>query len=124
MQNGLAFLDEGAFLHVGKQHDLFQLFDRELVCDIEATDALDFVAEKLNTVGVVVGEGKHIDQTTTDGKLPWLHHEIDALKLVFIEHIGEKVEVDFVAHLDFEGVFGQELTGEDLFTQSLGITDD
>ncbi|PUU97237.1 hypothetical protein DCD76_19190, partial [Acinetobacter baumannii] len=76
LQDGFALLDEGAFLHIGQQHNLFQLLNRKLVGDVETADAIHLVAEKLDAVGVVVGEGKHIDQTATDGKLPRLHHEI------------------------------------------------
>ena len=60
LQDGLAVLDEGPFLHVGQQHNLFQLLNRELVGDVEAADAVDFVSEELDTIWVVVGERKHI----------------------------------------------------------------
>ena len=123
LQDGLAFLDEGAFLHIGQQHDLFQFLDRKLVGDVEAADALHLVAEKLDAVRVVVGEGKHIDQTATDGELPRLHHEIHILKLVVVEQIGEEIEVDFLADFEFEGVLGQEFARENLLAQSLWITD-
>ena len=87
-----------------------------MVGDVEATDAFDLVAEELNTVGVVVGEGKHVDQTATDGKLSRLHHEIDVLKLVVVKQVGEEIEVDLLADLKLKGVLGQEFTGEDLLT--------
>ncbi len=121
LQDGLAFLDEGAFLHVGQQHDLFQFLDGELVGDVEAADAVHLVTEEFDAVGVVVGKRKHVDQAATDGELPRLHHEIDVLELVFVEQVGEEIEVHLVAHLDLEGVLGQQLAGEYLFAQCFGV---
>ena len=123
LQDGLAFLDEGAFLHVGQQYNLFQFLDRKLVGDVEAADAFHLVAEKLDAVRVVVGERKHIDQAATYGKLPRLDDEIHVLKLIVIQQIGEEIQIDLFPDLKFEGVFGQEFACENLFAQRLGITD-
>ena len=114
LQDGLAFLDESAFLHVGQQHNLFQLLNRKLVGDVETADTFHLVEIKLDTVRIVVGEGKHIDQAASDGELPRLDDEIHVLKLVVVQQIGEEIEVDFFPDFEFEGVFGQKFACEDL----------
>ena len=81
---------------------------------IEYTDAIHLVAEELDTVGIVVGEGIHVDQAATDGKLAWFHHEIHVFKTIFVKQIGKEIKVDLIALLHFESVLGQQFTGEDL----------
>ena len=67
-------------LHSSDDVHAVELFDGELGGGVEGAERVDNIAEELNAVGVLRGQGIDIHDTTAHGKLSTLNHEVLALE--------------------------------------------
>src|SRR5690606_13741262 len=92
LQDGNIAFGEELRLHVGQNGDAVDFVDRELVFNIEGTDAFDGVAKELDAVRQIVGERENIYNTPAHGELSGLINEVDPLKIVFDEKFIDKID--------------------------------
>ena len=67
---------------------------------VERTDGLHLVAEKVDTVGKLVGERENVEDTATEGVLPRLIYIVDLLEAILVQHVGDKHIIQLLAHAD------------------------
>ena len=91
---------------------------------VERTDGLHLVAEKVDTVGELVGERENVEDTASEGVLPRLIYIIDLLEAILVQHVGDKHIIQLLAHVDLQGIFLQYFPRHDSFRQGVRIRDD
>ena len=73
---------------------------------VETAQRLYGVVEELDAEGEFVGVGENVDDAATHSILSGLHDEVDTFELVFLEHVDDKIHVQFAVLDNLESVFG------------------
>ena len=89
-----------AGIEVGNDLHPVEFVGRELARNVETADRVHLVAEKVDTVGKLVGERENVEDTATEGVLPRLIYIIDLLEAILVQHVGDKHIIQLLAHAD------------------------
>ena len=96
------------------------LFFRKLCFHLKRTDAVDFLAEEVDTVRIFRSKRKHIEDASAHGKLPRLIHVIDMFKPVFHQRFGYFFGFNLLPYAQRERILVQRLAGNHFLSQCIG----
>ena len=84
-------------------------------------DRIDFVAEQVDSVGLVIGKRKDVDNSAAHRILPRFINELDALETVIGENLLDRRSRQRIAYTDRENALPQALHAHHLLDQRLGV---
>ena len=94
-------------LNVGNDVKKFMFLDRQLCAGIKRADAFYVVAKKLNPKGLIVGIGKDVDNSPTNGKLSRFVDKFHPFKIQFKQRFVDEINRIVFANFEFECAFRQ-----------------
>ena len=104
-------------------HALLPLL-RELAVDLKRAYAVYLIAEEVDTVGILRGEGKHIEDASPNGILPRLIHIVHAFEAQARQPPCHLHQVCPAALLQRQRPFGQLTAGDHFLGQGLRVGHD
>ena len=109
---------------VGHDDDAVLPVLRQLRLYLEGADALHLVAEEVDAVGILRGEGEDVDDAAAHGILAGFVDIIHALEAVAVQHLGDEGHVHPLVGVQLQGLVGQFGARHHLLGQGVGIGDD
>ena len=72
--------------------------------DIKASDILYDIAVQFYTKGVLMGEGKQIQYSSSNAKLPRFENKVTAFKAIFLQKFHQEIHIQTLSALNFIGI--------------------
>ena len=106
---------------IGNYDNILLLLFRQLALHLKSTDALHFIPKKIYTERELGRKRKNIDNATAYGILSRFVHVVHILETVTTQYFRNKVHIDLLTQMEFQGLVSQLLTGNDLLSQRIRI---
>ena len=92
VEEDLSFLLEFLILKIGHDVNPVKAIDGKLTLYVKGSDAVDFITEEFNPVGLLIREGEDIDNSPANGKVTGFNHEIHAVEFILVKHIVNEIQ--------------------------------
>ena len=109
---------------VGYYDNAVLLFFRQLAFHLKGTEAVNFVAKEINTVGVFGREREDIDEAAAHGKLAGFVDIVHVFEAIAAQHVGNECHVYPFSAMQFQGFVFQFHFRHYFFGQCVGVSDD
>ena len=88
---------------------------------LEGADAVHLVAEEVDAVGQLAGEGLDVDDAAAHGELTGLIDVVGALEAEGKQRLLDKHDIDALPHPERQSLFAECLLGDNQFAEGLRV---